>query len=80
MENEEPNYIALGLTDEESDKAEILMGDLLSDLDDISDGEILNKLLNEEELKFNEKLYMAYMFGRTRDKWEEFQNVSADAK
>ncbi len=45
-----------------------------------SDGEILNKLLNDNELTINQKFYMAYMFGRTRDKYVEFVNISNDSK
>jgi hypothetical protein len=74
------NYEELGMTDEEADVAFGIMSDLYSYMDEKTDGEILKGLLEDDELTFKQKFYMAYMFGRTRDKWFEFVNISTDAR
>lgn len=79
-EERKPNYKDIGLTDEEADRAFGLMSDLYSHMDEKYDGEILKELLEDDELTFKQKFYMAYMFGRTRDKWEEFVKISIDAQ
>lgn len=74
------NYEELGMTDEEADIAYGIMSDLYANMDKKSDGEILKGLLEDDELTLKQKFYMAYMFGRTRDKLEEFENISTDAR
>lgn len=77
---EEYNYTYIGLTDEEAELAYQLTADLEADMDEKSDGEILKKLLEDDRLTIEQKIYIAYMFGRTRDKWEEFNNISQEAR
>lgn len=80
MENEESKYETLGLTVEEADWSRDILSGLLSDIGEKSDGEILKELLNDVKLTFGQKFYIAYMFGRSRDKWTELYKVQNDAE
>lgn len=80
MENEEFKYELIGLTDDEADRARDILSDRLSDIQEKSDGEILKVIFNDDILTFGQKLYIAYMFGRTRDKYSDYLETRFDAE
>lgn len=80
MENEESKHELIGLTDDEADRARDILSDRLSDIQEKSDGEILKVILNDDSLTFGQKFYIAYMFGRTRDKYFDYLEMRSDAE
>jgi len=80
MENEESKYGLLGLTDDEANWARDILSEKLSDIQEKSDGEILKELFNDVKLTSGQKFYIAYMFGRTRDKYFNYLETRFDTE
>ncbi len=80
MENEKSKYESLGLADDEAESAMDTLSDILSDIQQKSDGEILKKIFDDNTLTFCQKFYVAYMFGRTRDKYFDYLKTRFDAE
>lgn len=80
MEDNASKYEELGLTVDQKDKAWNYISEMQFNTDEKTDGEQLKKLLDDDHFTFVQKLYIAYLFGRVKDKWEELMSIEADAE
>ncbi len=69
----------LELTVEQSDTAWDYISDMQSDITEESAGEQLRELFKNTDLTLGQKIYIAYVFGRTEDRYRELRKIHSDS-
>lgn len=74
------NFEDLELTEEQSIDARDYVSDMQVDINEKSAGEQLRKLFKDTDLTLGQKIYIAYIFGRTEDVYRNFLDIKRDTK
>lgn len=69
----------LELTVEQSDIAWNYISDMQSDITEKSAGKQLRELFKNTDLTLGQKIYIAYIFGRTEDRYRELRKIHSDS-
>jgi hypothetical protein len=78
MTDEECKYEELELTKEQRDEAWDYISGMQSDIEDNSSGKQLRELFKEKDLVIGQKIYIAYIFGRTEERYRELRDIEYD--
>lgn len=69
----------LELTIEQSDTAWDYISGMQSDITEKSTGKQLRELFKNTDLTLGQKIYIAYIFGRTEDRYRELREIHSDS-
>ncbi len=69
----------LELTVEQSDAAWDYISGMQSDITEKSAGKQLRELFKNTDLTLGQKIYIAYIFGRTEDRYRELRKIHSDS-
>jgi hypothetical protein len=80
MTEEDANYGELGLTEKQKDEAWDHVSMMQSDIEDKPAGKQLGELFKNADFTLGQKMYIAYIFGRTEDRYRELRHIEYDAQ
>lgn len=77
---EDCKFGELGLTEEQRDRAWDYISGMQSDINEKLAGKQLGELFKDSDLTLGEKIYIAYIFGRTEDRYRKLREIEYDAQ
>lgn len=80
MTDDDCKFGELELTEEQKDEAWDHISMMRCDIRDKPSGKQLGQLLKDTDLTIGQKIYIAYIFGRTEDRYRELRDIEYDAQ
>lgn len=78
MADKEYNFEIFELTEDQRDVAWDYIKRMQDDITEKSTGEQLRKLFKKSDFTLGQKIYIAYIFGRTEDIYREFRKIESE--